>query len=262
MRSGDWGGGLVEIRSRDLTTIDYYTIIESMRIDLSPHGGEYDAERRARVHAALGDPARLSIVDRLLLADASPSELQGLLSMPSNLVAHHLRILEEAGGVVQRSRSEADRRRTYLQLVPAALEAALPPVANWQAQRVVFVCSHNSARSPLAVAIWNRRSTLPAVSAGTHPATKVHPGATKAAKRNGLAIVSHTPVHIDDVVRPPGDLVVAVCDNAHEELVADTRRLHWSIPDPAGSDDPDAFDRALDRLSERIDRLLPALRAS
>ncbi|MGY4713036.1 arsenate reductase/protein-tyrosine-phosphatase family protein [Mycolicibacterium sp. CBM1] len=241
-----------------MTAIDYYMIIESMTIDRFPHGGEYDAERRARVHAALGDPARLSIVDRLLLADASPSELQQLLSMPSNLVAHHLRILEEAG-VVQRSRSEADRRRTYLQLVPAALEAALP-TASWQAERVLFVCSHNSARSPLAVAIWNRRSTLPAVSAGTRPATKVHPGAIKAANRSGLAIAAHTPVHIDDVVRP-GDLVVAVCDNAHEELVADTRRLHWSIPDPAGSDDPGAFDRALNRLSERIDRLLPALGA-
>jgi ArsR family transcriptional regulator, arsenate/arsenite/antimonite-responsive transcriptional repressor / arsenate reductase (thioredoxin) len=241
-----------------LTAIDYSTIIESMTIDLLPPGGEDGAERRARVHAALGDPARLSIVDRLLLADASPSELQGLLSMPSNLVAHHLRILEEAG-VVQRSRSEADRRRTYLQLVPGALEAALP-TANWRAQRVVFVCSHNSARSPLAVAIWNRRSTMPAASAGTHPATKVQPGAIKAAKRSGLVMPSHTPVHIDDVVRA-GDLVVAVCDNAHEELAPDPRRLHWSVPDPAGSEASDAFDRAVDTLTERIDRLLPALRA-
>lgn len=221
-------------------------------------GGEFDGERRARVHAALGDPARLSIVDRLLLGDASPSELQALLSMPSNLVAHHLRILEEAG-VVRRGRSEADRRRTYLQLVPEALEAALP-AAGWQAQRVVFVCSHNSARSPLAVAIWNRRSELPAISAGTHPATKVHPGAVKAANRRGLPIGSHTPVHFDDVVRA-GDLVVAVCDNAHEELAPDPRRLHWSVPDPAGSDASEAFDQAVDTLAARIDRLLPALRA-
>ncbi|MCX2933980.1 helix-turn-helix domain-containing protein [Mycobacterium sp. CVI_P3] len=230
-----------------------------MTIESSPPGGEHGADRRARVHAALGDPARLTIVDRLLLADASPSELQGLLSMPSNLVAHHLRILEETG-VVRRTRSEADRRRTYLQLVPGALEAALP-AAHWQAQRVVFVCSHNSARSPLAVAIWNRRSTLPAASAGTHPADMVHPGAVTAAKRNGLAMASHTPVHIDDVVRA-GDLVVAVCDNAHEELAPDPRRLHWSIPDPARSNAYDAFDQAVDTLTERIDRLLPALRAS
>lgn len=242
----------------DLTTINYYTIIESMIIALSQAGEEHDAERRARVHAALGDPARLSMVDRLLLADASPSELQGLLSMPSNLVAHHLRILEDAG-VVRRTRSEADRRRTYLQLVPGALEAALP-AAHWQAQRVVFVCSRNSARSPLAVAIWNRRSTLPAASAGTHPADAVHPGAIKAAKRSGLAMPSHAPVHIDDVIRA-GDLVVAVCDNAHEELAPDPRRLHWSVPDPAGSGASKAFDQAVETLTARIDRLLPALRA-
>lgn len=226
MRSGDWGGGLVEIRSRDLTTIDYYTIIESMRIDLSPHGGEYDAERRARVHAALGDPARLSIVDRLLLADASPpSELQGLLSMPSNLVAHHLRILEEAGGVVQRSRSEADRRRTYLQLVPAALEAALPPVANWQAQRVVFVCSHNSARSPLAVAIWNRRSTLPAVSAGTHPATKVHPGARRRQKNAMAWRLCRTPRYTSTMSFAPPAILWLRC--------ATTPMKNW-LPTPVG----------------------------
>ncbi|GAY17026.1 helix-turn-helix domain-containing protein [Mycobacterium sp. shizuoka-1] len=229
-----------------------------MSIDLSSTGGDFDPERRARVHAALGDPARLSIVDRLLLGDASPSELQALVSMPSNLVAHHLRILEESG-VVRRSRSEADRRRTYLQLIPEALEAAVPS-ANWRAERVVFVCSHNSARSPLAVAIWNRRSDLPAVSAGTRPAAKVHPGAVKVANRRGLPLVSHTPVHYGDVIRA-GDLVVAVCDNAHEELTPDPHRLHWSVPDPAASEAPEAFDEAVETLTARIDRLLPALRA-
>jgi protein-tyrosine-phosphatase/DNA-binding transcriptional ArsR family regulator len=238
---------------------DYYTNIDSMTIELPPMGGERGAERRAQVHAALGDPARLSIVDRLLLADASPSELQVLLSMPSNLIAHHLRILEEAG-MVRRTRSEADRRRTYLQLIPQALETVLP-TASWQAQRVVFVCSRNSARSPLAVAIWNRRSTLPATSAGTPPAATTNPGAAKAARRRGLPMPRHTPAHIDDVIRA-GDLVIAVCDNAHEELPPDPRRLHWSIPDPATTEEPEAFDEAMATLTERIDRLLPALRAS
>ncbi|WP_026256727.1 helix-turn-helix domain-containing protein [Mycobacterium sp. 155] len=230
-----------------------------MSIESPALGDAPTAERRAQVHAALGDPARLSIVDRLLLADASPSELQALLAMPSNLVAHHLRILEEAG-VVRRSRSEADRRRTYIQLVPRTLEAALP-TAGWRAQRVLFVCSHNSARSPLAVAVWSRHSQLPAVSAGTHPAAKTHPSAIEAARRHGLAMASQAPVHIEDVLQP-GDLVVAVCDNAHEELPPDPRRLHWSIPDPASSETPEAFDHALDTLTERIERLLPALHAS
>src|SRR5690625_7433567 len=71
-----------------------------------------DVEGRARLHAALADPARLQIVDVLSLGDASPSELAEILTAPSNLVAHHLGVLEREG-VVSRKRSEADRRRNY-----------------------------------------------------------------------------------------------------------------------------------------------------
>src|SRR5512132_2810919 len=81
--------------------------------------------RRAAVHAALGDPGRLAIVDALALGEASPSELQRLLAMSSNLLAHHVRVLEQVGAV-SRHRSEADRRRTYLALVPGALDDPRP----------------------------------------------------------------------------------------------------------------------------------------
>lgn len=212
--------------------------------------------QRAVIHAALADAGRLAIVDVLLLADSSPSELQKLLSMPSNLMAHHLGVLEQAG-MVRRVRSEGDRRRTYLQLIPEALEVMVP-AARRRADRVVFVCSQNSARSQLAVAVWKRRSPLPATSAGTHPAATVHPGAVAAARRRHLAIRPRRPRHLNGVVRP-GDLVVAVCDNAHEELSADLRHIHWSVPDPVPAADPDMFDKALDDLTERIDRLVPAL---
>lgn len=224
----------------------------------SPAVVDSGAIRRAAIHGALADPARLAIVDRLLLADASPSELRTLLSMPSNLVAHHLGVLEQAR-IVRRTRSEGDRRRTYLRLIPEALEAMVPSAAR-QAKRVVFVCSHNSARSQLAVAVWNRRSSVPAASAGTHPAAEVHPGALDAARRHRVPMRPRTPAHIDDVVHP-GDLVVAVCDNAHEELPADLHRIHWSIPDPVRAAVPEAFDHALGALTERIERLIPALQA-
>ncbi|HEY6494207.1 MAG TPA: metalloregulator ArsR/SmtB family transcription factor, partial [Trebonia sp.] len=72
-----------------------------------------DLQRRAAVHAALSDPARLRIADTLRAGDASPSELAAMLAMPSNLLAHHLRVLEEAE-LVSRRRSDGDRRRTYL----------------------------------------------------------------------------------------------------------------------------------------------------
>src|ERR687895_621008 len=84
-----------------------------------------DVARRAAVHAALGDPGRLAIVDALVLGEASPSELQRLLDMSSNLLAHHVRVLERAG-VVSRHRSEGDRRRSYLRLTPGSLEALRP----------------------------------------------------------------------------------------------------------------------------------------
>lgn len=215
-----------------------------------------DVAWRASVHGALADPARLAIVDRLLLGDASPSELQLLLSMPSNLIAHHLRVLEMAG-VVRRTRSEADRRRTYLCLNAKALDVMVPSAAR-QAERVLFVCTQNSARSQLAVAIWNQHSNVPATSAGTHPATEVHPGAIAAARRHGLNMRPRTPTRVDNVVAR-GDLVITVCDNAHEELPADLARIHWSIPDPGRAATRTAFDRAVDDLTVRIDRLVPTL---
>jgi protein-tyrosine-phosphatase/DNA-binding HxlR family transcriptional regulator len=218
-----------------------------------------DVAWRASIHGALADPARLAIVDRLLLGDASPSELQLLLFMPSNLIAHHLRVLETAG-VVRRTRSEADRRRTYLSLNASALEVMVPSAAR-QAERVLFVCTQNSARSQLAVAIWNRHSNVPAASAGTHPAAEVHPGAIAAARRHGLNMRPRTPTHLDNVVAH-GDLVIAVCDNAHEELPTELTRIHWSIPDPGRTATRTAFDRAVDDLTFRIDRLVPTLRTT
>ena len=173
--------------------------------------------RRAAVHAALGDPGRLAIVDALLLGEASPTELQRLLAMPSNLLAHHVRVLEKVG-VVSRHRSEADRRRTYLTLVPGAFDA-LRPTKVQDAVRVVFVCTHNSARSQLAAALWNGTSPVPATSAGTHPAKAVHPGAVAAAQRHHVLLAPAPPRHVDDVLSAD-DTVITVCDAAHEELAA------------------------------------------
>src|SRR4051812_20218709 len=144
----------------------------------------FTREQRARIHAALGDPARLAIVDTLVAGDAAPGELGAALDLPTNLVAHHLKVLEDAGLVV-RTRSEGDRRRTYVRLEPDALAAIATP-ALIDAKRVVFVCTQNSARSQLAAAIWSRRSHVPAVSAGTEPAERVHPRAMKVARRHGL----------------------------------------------------------------------------
>jgi protein-tyrosine-phosphatase/DNA-binding HxlR family transcriptional regulator len=210
---------------------------------------------RAAVHAALGDPARLLIVDTLRAGDASPSELAAMLAMPSNLVAHHLRVLEQAG-VLTRRRSEGDRRRSYLRLLPGALDSLSRPPAR-AARRVLFVCTANSARSHLAAALWRRASDVPAASAGTHPAAAIEPGAIAAAGRHHLPLRRLRPRHISEV-RQDGDLVVTVCDLAREEL-GQLAAVHWSVPDPVPAGDPGSFDAALAELGQRIERLAPSL---
>lgn len=209
--------------------------------------------RRAAVHAALADPARLRIADVLADGDASPSELMAMLAMPSNLLAHHLGVLEQAG-IITRHRSEGDRRRTYLRLVEGALEALTVPA--WRtARRVLFVCTANSARSHLAAALWRQASRVPAASAGTHPADAIDPGAIGAAGRHSLPLPRLRPRHISDVTHD-GDLIVTVCDLAHEELGA-LAALHWSVPDPVPAGDPESFDAALTELAGRIRRVAP-----
>jgi protein-tyrosine-phosphatase/DNA-binding HxlR family transcriptional regulator len=217
-----------------------------------------DLARRAAVHAALADPARLLVTDTLLAGDASPSELATMLAMPSNLLAHHLHVLEQAG-VITRRRSEGDRRRTYLRLVPGALDSVAAPPAQ-VARRVLFVCTANSARSHLAVALWRRASGLPAVSAGTRPGPAIDPGAIAAARRHHLPLPRLRPRHISEI-QQDDDLVVTVCDMAREELGRQVA-VHWSVPDPVPAGDPASFDAAVADLSGRVGRLAPRLAAT
>ncbi|WP_395638361.1 helix-turn-helix domain-containing protein [Pseudolysinimonas sp.] len=214
-------------------------------------------DRRAARHAALGDPARLQIVDRLSLGDLSPTELQQTLGLTSNLLAHHLKVLE-GEGMIERHRSEGDGRRTYIHLAPHALDG-LVPGATATARRVVFVCSANSARSQLAAALWRLASDIPTASAGTHPADRVAAGALAAADRHGIPMLEAAPRALDDVLAD-GDFVITVCDNAHEEL-ASRPALHWSIPDPVRSGTDSAFEAAVADLTRRVGDLAPRLTA-
>jgi len=217
-----------------------------------------DLVRRAAVHAALADPARLAVTDTLLAGDASPSELAAMLAMPSNLLAHHLHVLEQAG-VITRRRSEGDRRRTYLRLLPGALDSLAAPPAR-AAQRVLFVCTANSARSHLAAALWRRASSIPAASAGTHPGPAIDPGAIAAARRHHLPLPRLRPRHIGEV-QQGDDLVVTVCDLAREEL-GHRAAVHWSVPDPVPAGDPASFDAAISDLSHRVQGFAPHLEAT
>jgi ArsR family transcriptional regulator, arsenate/arsenite/antimonite-responsive transcriptional repressor / arsenate reductase (thioredoxin) len=93
-----------------------------------------------------------------------------------------------------------------------------------------------------------------------HPAAAIDPGAIAAATRHGLPLPRLRPRHISEV-RRDGDLVITVCDLAHEEL-AEATAVHWSIPDPVPGGDSASFDTALAELTHRVGRLAPRLAAT
>jgi protein-tyrosine-phosphatase len=208
---------------------------------------------RAARHAALGDPLRLAIVDELATSDRSPIELRRLVGIESNLLAHHLDVLEQVG-MINRTRSSGDGRRRYVHLVRSALPG-LDQGRRVEPGRALFVCTRNSARSQLAAVLWRSLADAPAESAGTHPADRVHPGAIAAAKRARVTIDGTSPRSLealDDL--PP--LVITVCDQAHEELDPPDYWLHWSIADPVPAGSAKAFDAAVNELRARIGGLL------
>jgi protein-tyrosine-phosphatase/DNA-binding transcriptional ArsR family regulator len=212
-----------------------------------------NVDLRAARHAALGDIVRLNIVDELVVSDRSPVELRRLVGIESNLLAHHLDVLESVG-MIRRSRSSGDGRRRYIHLVHDTMDG-LGLGRRVAPRRALFVCTRNSARSQLAAALWRSLSGAAAESAGTHPADRIHPGALAAAKRAGLDLSGSGPRTLDEVGKIPG-LVITVCDQAHVELPPNNTWLHWSVADPVVEGTRAAFDAALGQLRERIGMLV------
>jgi protein-tyrosine-phosphatase/DNA-binding transcriptional ArsR family regulator len=217
-------------------------------------------EQRATVHAALGDPTRLAIVDDLVVSDRSPRELAERLGVGSNLLAHHLDTLE-AAGLVSRTVSSGDGRRKYVRLaghlLTHHLRDGLVVGGGVPAGEMLFVCTRNSARSQLASALWSDRTGRPSSSAGTHPVARVHRGAVAAARRRGLSLDGVVPRSLGDV--SPGVQVVTVCDMVHEELVPESGWWHWSIPDPVEPGSAAAFDAVVDELDARIGMVIEVM---
>ena len=203
------------------------------------------------MHAALGDSHRLAIVDDLIVSDRSPRELSARLGIASNLLAHHLEVLESAG-VIRRTTSAADRRRRYIRLdrrAPVISDLVAPAPQ----RPLLFLCTHNSARSQLAAVMWTARTGRPAGSAGTQPTERVHRGAVAAARRLGLSLDDAAPCAISTI--PETTQVITVCDTVHEELDPGDDWWHWPIPDPVTTGDRAAFDIVVDELTARIEAL-------
>ena len=136
-----------------------------------------------------------------------------------------------------------------------------------QPVRVLFLCTHNSARSQMAEGLLRALGgpDIEAFSAGT-VATSVRPEAVAVMGELGIDVSDHESKTLDRFLSEPFDQVITVCDDANDAcpvFLGARQRRHWSIADPSrveGSDDQRlaAFRRARDDLRERIEgELLP-----
>jgi arsenate reductase len=103
--------------------------------------------------------------------------------------------------------------------------------------RVLFLCTHNSARSQMAEGLLRHLAgdRFEAMSAGTE-ATHVRPLAIKAMEEVGIDISGQESKTLDRYLLEPFDYVITVCDDANEAcpfFPGAAERLHWSFEDPS-----------------------------
>jgi arsenate reductase (thioredoxin) len=106
-------------------------------------------------------------------------------------------------------------------------------------QRVLFLCTGNSARSQMAEGILRHLAgdRFEVHSAGTKPSV-VNPHAITAMRELGIDISAHRSKHVDECFGKPMDTVITVCDHAKETcpiFPGVQRQLHWSFADPAAA---------------------------
>ena len=137
--------------------------------------------------------------------------------------------------------------------------------------RVLFLCTHNSARSQMAEGLLRALAgdSFEMASAGTE-ATRVHPLAIRAMQDVGIDLSGHTSKTIDTFLSQPWDYVITVCDNANERcplFPGETTRIHWSFDDPSqatGTDEDklEKFRRVRDEILTRLRQWLADQEAS
>ncbi|MFB4305411.1 ArsR family transcriptional regulator [Actinomadura sp. GTD37] len=231
-------------------------------------------------------PLRWRLLSELSAGDYQVRELVELVGQPQNLVSYHLRRLRE-GGLVTARRSSFDARQTYYHLdlercaralaaTGAALHPALrlspapPAIESARPSAVLFTCTGNSARSPIAEALLRHRGggRVEVASAGSHPRQRLHPDAVRVLReRYGIDVGDRRPRHLDALAGRRFDYVITLCDKVREvcpDFRDEPRRVHWSIPDPAAADGAEqggasAFVHAATEIDTRIRYLLPQL---
>lgn len=127
-------------------------------------------------------------------------------------------------------------------------------------QRVLFLCTGNSCRSQMAEGLLRELlgDRYEALSAGTHPVA-INPRAIQVMSELGYDLNRHKSQALDEFSGETIDYVISVCDAA-SQLCPDfpgSKRIHWSIPDPADAKGKEAevldcFRWTRDHLKERI----------
>lgn len=234
---------------------------------------------------------RWRLLRALAGSDLRVRELVSRVGEPQNLVSYHLRLLRDAG-LVRASRSSFDGRDTYYHLDLDACASALgesgaalhpglrcvpatpqPDEVVRERVGVLFICTGNSSRSPMAEALLRQRAggQLRVLSAGSQPRAEVHPNTIRVLReRFGIDIAGQRPRDLRSVSAERFDYVITLCDRAREvcpEFAHHPRQAHWSLPDPAASGESDeasfpAFERTAAEIERRIRYLLPALAAT
>ncbi len=135
---------------------------------------------------------------------------------------------------------------------------------------VLFVCTGNTARSPIAEALLRHHSGAQSevASAGSRPKSRLHPNAIRVLRNEfGIDITDQDPQHVDTVSGRRFDYVISLCDKAREacpDFPDHPRRRHWSIADPTLGGDTDeasypAFQQTAANVDTRVRYLLPVL---
>jgi protein-tyrosine-phosphatase len=138
---------------------------------------------------------------------------------------------------------------------------------------VLFVCTGNSARSPIAEALLRHHTAedVTVTSAGSRPKPRLHPNTIRVLRDAfDIDIADQQPRHLETLGGRRFDHVITLCDRAREvcpDFADRPLRIHWSIPDPAMAADTDqasypAFQRTAGDIDTRIRHLLPVLAAT
>ena len=138
-------------------------------------------------------------------------------------------------------------------------------------KRVLVLCTGNSARSQMGEGLFRAEGGdgFEVFSAGTKPGS-VRPEAIAVMKQIGIDISGHRSKSVDEFSGQSFDYVVTVCDNARDNcpvFPAATKRIHWSVEDPAAVEGSEAerlsaFRRIRDQINERVKAFLRDLAAT